>query len=197
MGMRPFRTGGGTTLIEMLVYMVLLMVITTILATAISMSLHFGAAIDDSVDAQHNALDALDQTERALASACSSGASVDARNGGISFISAETDSGPFAFDSSGNLLWQRYVTLYVSNHDLIRKDQTFTATSTPPTPVPSSSGMQSNSALTARTLGRDVSAMTFTVGTSSVAVQLTAAAVPTPSATSNSVAMQTQFTFRY
>jgi hypothetical protein len=162
----------------LLVYSLLLGFLMTGIYAAFSISQLFYESAQGATTAQQEAIKALNAAIRLLSEgraatlATSSGGPA-----GLRLLSARTATGAFQHDSAGELLWQRWSCLYLdsSSGTLVLKEQPLTTPTTViPSPAPTVAALAANSALTARTVARDVKALSFpSVAAGEVAVQVT------------------------
>lgn len=171
------RRRRGFTLPELLVYMVVLLVFVTGIYSAFTLSLrcfHTAQARSDSMQAGQQAINFIN---RMVATGASSTINT-ATAGALLFLSAQptgTDKVTFVSDSNGNLMWYKWVCIYLDTSTGVLKESEQnlgTATSTIPTTPPTVAAMR---VLPSRVVARNITAFTFPT-TSSYSITANASA---------------------
>ena len=145
------RRGSGFTLIETLIYAVLLGMLLSGVYSAFSVSSLYWDSAQGTTEAQQECLRAMNGVNRVLSQGNASSLTVFTYGSpphravtGFLVLSARTAAGPFQHDASGEILWQRWVAVYlepdaVTNGRKLRelrvREQLITPTASPP-PVP-------------------------------------------------------------
>lgn len=112
--MRLSRRLPGATLVEVLVYSVLVILILAGVYASYRLARDYYSAAQVEIEAQQCALDAALGVSQELAHAAGDSLVVSESPPAILFLSAKTDTGPFLHDeATGQLLWQRWVLLYL------------------------------------------------------------------------------------
>ncbi len=78
----------------------------------------------------------------------------------ILMLSSVAPTGRIAYDGSGRVLWQKWILYYRdADNKLLRKEQAFTPTSTPPAVAPDVNTMINNQNLPARLVATDITGL--------------------------------------
>lgn len=136
----------GTTVLELLIYSTILGLVMTGIYSVLIAGMRYFHTADTSVELQSNAMDALANISQQLAEGNGASCSIGTSPAGIVFGSPRDANGNFQFNSSGSLLWQKYVCFYIdtvtlsgtSVSCLIRKEEMLPAAQTTPPVIPSS-----------------------------------------------------------
>lgn len=142
------KRSNGFSLLEMVVYSLIFGLSLTGVYTVLIGTVQNYNAAQANIEVQQGAQAALNRIAQELKEASSSSGSITVVSGvGIVFLSARDSNNKIHYDSSsGLLLWQKRICYYLdtdpstgsgSEYALFRKEETFTATTTPPaTPSP-------------------------------------------------------------
>lgn len=173
---RPREGPAGVTLMELVTTSALLLILLGVVYSALTLSLTYYRQADDSVYLQQQAMAAAKRIVEEMGSSPSS--SVVLSPDGVLFLSARTGSGGLQYNSSGAILWQRYVAYYTqmsgSEPVLVRKEKPLSAPSaTVPSSPPSLASIQADASLKSTVVARSIQALSFTGGTP-VAIRVTA-----------------------
>ncbi|HXE71106.1 MAG TPA: hypothetical protein VNO81_00470 [Candidatus Nitrosotenuis sp.] len=161
---------------ELVTTSALLLILLGVVYSALTLSLTYYRQADDSVYLQQQAMAAAKRIVEEMGSSPSS--SVVLSPDGVLFLSARTGSGGLQYNSSGAILWQRYVAYYTqmsgSEPVLVRKEKPLSAPSaTVPSSPPSLASIQADASLKSTVVARSIQALSFTGGTP-VAIRVTA-----------------------
>lgn len=128
----------GVTLVETLIHSsLMLLLLGGIVAVLILGTRHF-RMVEAVAEVQREMAAAVGSLRQELAETRSASILAGAGPTGVIFLSPRTDSGVWAHNSTGKLLWQRWVCFYVETRNgvptLLRKEKKLSAaTATPPT----------------------------------------------------------------
>ena len=150
------RRNTGFTLVETMVYAVLLAMLLSGVYSAFSVSSLYWDSAQGTTEAQQECLRAMNGVNRVLSQGNASTLTVFAYGSpphqavtGFLVLSAKTPAGPFQHTATGEVLWQRWVAVYldptaVTNGQKLRelrvREQLITPTASPP-PVPTANSI--------------------------------------------------------
>ena len=168
----------GFTLLEMVVYTLIFGLSLTGVYTVLIGTVQNYNAATANIEVQQGAQSALNRIAQELKEASSSSGSIAIQSGvGVAFLSARNSNNQIQYDSSSGLLrWQKRICYYLdtdpgltTEYALFRKEETFTATTIPPTIASSYvTTMKNNTALRKILIARHFTTVTNFSVTSSV-----------------------------
>ncbi|HXE71832.1 MAG TPA: hypothetical protein VNO81_04145 [Candidatus Nitrosotenuis sp.] len=164
------RGNSGFSLVELIVYSALFPVVLAAIYAVLTLCTRYYAALDNQATLGQQALTASARLAEDVSGTAL--ASVRVESDGIVFLSARGAGGQVFYDSSGRLLWLKYVCYYRTGTVLYRKEQSITATPDVPALTPAVSAFAGNSSLPTTQVAREVTALSISPG-STVAFTVT------------------------
>ncbi len=164
----------GTTLIEVLVWSALFLFVLSVIYGSLVMGMDAYRRTENFATVQHQAMTALRDVSQDLANAQRAGVPTPSANA-VVLASARDGSGKLNYDGTGKVLWQAWVTYYVTDQGWMRSRLAFTPSATLPTTIPTSSAIRSSGGASHQLVAAAIESLNVTLGTSTSDVDVVAA----------------------
>jgi len=164
----------GATLIEVLVWTALFLFILSVIYGSLVMGMDAYRRTENFATVQQQAMTALRDVSQEMANAPRASVPTPTVNT-VVLASARDGAGKLHYDDQGQVLWQAWVTYYVTGQGLMRSRLPFTPSATLPTAIPTSSAIRSSGSATHRVVAATVESLVVNLATSSADLELVAA----------------------
>lgn len=160
------RRTTGTTLIEIMVYAALLGMFFYCIYGVLIASMRYFRIARATVEIQQQAMNAIANLSRDISQTKAEKIIIDTNPTGIIFPSPVDSEGKYSFDSSGELLWQKWICYYIDTNDgenyLFKKEYKIAPTTDPVAPVSMDTTAEfKNASLHRRTIAKNITGLNF------------------------------------
>lgn len=162
----------GATVVEVLISSGLFLFVLGIIYASLQMGLDAYRRTERFATIQQQAMRGIRYVSEDLASAPRAG--VRLASGSAIVLSARRADGVVGFGADGHALWQGWVSYRLQDGELVRRETPITPSPDIPDPVPTLSALLAMPAAEERVVAHDVTALEFTVATTSAEIRLTA-----------------------
>lgn len=163
------RRAPGFTLVETMIYSSLLLILLGGISTVLGLGSRYYREVQALAEVQREAAAGGAALRMEIAETRGPSLTVGLAPAGLVLLSPRPDSGPWVHDSSGSLLWQRWVCFYLESRGgvstLVRKEKKLAApTAVPPEPVWTTALFRDSAVLPGHVVARNVTGLQVTVG---------------------------------